>query len=159
MFCSRSIGRGGVTLVEMMIAMIITLMIVFAMVEAFRRIGETTTDGRAVIEMLGQMRSARALIERDVTRSTIPMAMRDPRTLLPDQYHGGFELIEGMGSDSTPGRYFVRTPAGIKYGLFNFNNTPNDPLVLESATLFGDLDDILWMTIRNDEVPFRGRLA
>ena len=28
MFCSRSIGRGGVTLVEMMIAMIITLMIV-----------------------------------------------------------------------------------------------------------------------------------
>jgi hypothetical protein len=157
MFCSRSIGRRGVTLVEMMIAMIITLMIVFAMVEAFRRIGETTTDGRAVIEMLGQMRGARSAIENDITRSTIPVAMRDPSTLLPDQYHGGFELIEGMGSDSAPGRYFVRTPSGVAYNNFNFGGA--DPLAAESQTLFGDLDDILWMTIRNDDVPFRGRLA
>lgn len=158
MFCSRSVGRGGVTLVEMMIAMIITLMIVFAMVQAFARIGETTADGRAVIEMQGQMRQARLIIEEDISRCTIPGTMRDPRTLLPDQYHGGFELIEGMGSDSDPGRFFVRTPAGIKYGLFNFANL-NDPLAGQSKTLFGDLDDILWMTIRNDEVPFRGRLA
>jgi hypothetical protein len=159
MFCTRSVGRGGVTLVEMMIAMIITLMIVFAMVQAFARIGETTADGRAVIEMQGQMRQTRFIFEEDISRCTIPVAMRDPAGYLPDQHHGGFELIEGMGSDSVPGRFFVRTPnAGVKYGLFNFAN-PNDALAAQSQTLFGDLDDILWMTIRNDEVPFRGRLA
>jgi type II secretory pathway component PulJ len=153
MFCSRSVGRGGVTLVEMMIAMIITLMIVFAMVEAFRRIGETTTDGRAVIEMLGQMRSARSILENDVSRCTIPPAMRDPRTLLPDQYHGGFELIEGAGSDTNPGRFFVRVPdpanpgySLLKYNFFNFGGPTPDPLVAQSQTLFGDLD--LWWPSR-----------
>lgn len=154
MFRSRSIGRGGVTLVEMMIAMIITLMIVFAMVEAFRRIGETTTDGRAVIEMLGQMRQARRIVEEDISRCTIPPAMRDPRNLLPDQYHGYFEVIEGTGNDTTPGRYMVRTPAGLLYNTFDFSGVAG-----ESQTLFGDLDDYLCMTMRNDDVPFRGRMA
>jgi len=156
MFCSRSIGRGGVTLVEMMIALVITLMIVFAMVEAFRRVGETTTDGRASIEMLGQIRSARVRLEEDLSRCTIPVAYRDPRTLQPDQYHGYFELIEGAGSDSNALRYLVRTPSGLKYNLFDF--TTNN-LAAESQTLFGDVDDILCLTIRNDDVPFRGRLA
>lgn len=155
MFCSRSIGRGGVTLVEMMIAMIITLMIVFAMVQAFARIGETTTDGRAVIEMLGQMRQARIIVEEDIGRCTIPPAMRDPRNLLPDQYHGYIEIIEGTGNDTTPGRYLVRTPNGLLYNTFDFSN----PVAAEAQTLFGDLDDILCMTMRNDEVPFRGRMA
>jgi hypothetical protein len=155
MFCSRSIGRGGVTLVEMMIALIITLMIVFAMVQAFRTIGETTTDGRAVIEMLGQMRGTRAVIENDITRSTIPVAMRDPSVLQPDQYHGYFEIVEGAGSDTLPMRYLVRTPNGLLYNTFDFSNA----VAAEAQTLFGDLDDFLCMTMRNDETPFRGRMT
>lgn len=158
MFRSRSIGRGGVTLVEMMIALIITLMIVFAMVEAFRRIGETTTDGRATIEMLGQIRHCRVLMEEDISRCTIPVEMRDPRALSPDQYHGYFELIEGIGSDSDPGGYYVRTGVGLTYNTFNFADAANF-LAAESRTLFGDLTDILCMTIRNDDNPFRGRFA
>src|SRR4051812_49415363 len=70
---SRLVGRLGFTLIEMMIAMIITLMIVFAMVEAFRWVGETTTDGRAAIEMLGQIRHVRFRYEDDLSRCTVPL--------------------------------------------------------------------------------------
>lgn len=156
MFCSRSIGRGGVTLVEMMIAMIITLMIVFAMVEAFRRIGETTTDGRAVIEMVGQMRQARYIFEEDISRCTIPVEFRDPTVLQREQNHGYYELTEGIGNDTNPGRYLVRTPAGLKYNVFNFADV-NDNRAAQSRTLFGDLDDVLCLTVCNDQTPYRGR--
>lgn len=162
MFCSRSLGRGGVTLVEMMIALIITLMIVFAMVQAFSRIGETTADGRATIEMLGQIRHCRVLMEEDISRCTIPVEMRDPRALSPDQYHGYIELVEGPASDNNlppnVSGYYVRTGVGLTYNTFNFDDVAN-LLAAESRTLFGDLDDILCMTIRNDDNPFRGRFA
>lgn len=93
----RNRSRGfGFTLVEMMIALVITLLIVFAMVEAFRWIGETTTVGRAVIEMLGQMRHARYRLEDDLSRCTVPL---EPWRTEGGQHQGYFEYIEGPTTD------------------------------------------------------------
>lgn len=155
--------RTGFTLVEMMIAMVITLMIVFAMVQAFRWVGETTTEGRAVIEMLGQIRGARARFEDDLARRTGPVKLEPP--CLDSRNIGGYlEVIEGTGSDTNPGRYLVRTPSGLRYNTFAFVDpgadgtlgTPDD-FDTQSASLFGDLDDFLCFTARNDENPYRGR--
>jgi len=151
----HSPGRRGFTLVEMMIAMIITLMIVFAMVQAFKWVGETTTEGRAVIEMLGQIRHARFRWEDDWTRRTVPGALTPP--CLDSRRNGGYvEIIEGPGSDSVPGRYLVEVNGQLVYNTFDF---VTDPTAANWATILGDLDDIGCVTIRNEERPFTGRLA
>jgi len=143
------LSRRAFTLVEMIIALVITLVIVFAMVEAFRWVGDSTTDGRAVIEMLSQIRHANHRLQDDLQRCTVPLTLWNDAS----ENAGYFELIEGNGDDNAPFRYFVRTPTGLSYGLFN----APDVLSNQAATLFGDLDDIVMCTIRNDDVPFRGR--
>jgi prepilin-type N-terminal cleavage/methylation domain-containing protein len=151
--------RRGFTLVEMMIALVITLMIVFAMVEAFRWVGESTTDGRASIEMLGQIRHARARLEDDLSRCTVPL---DPWRTTAGQSQGYLGLIEGWGCDNydidpARNRFLVRNGAGVLgYANFNFND-PNNSLAAASQSLFGDVDDVLMLTVRNDTTPFRGR--
>lgn len=140
--------RRGFTLIEMMIAMIITLMMVFAMVEVFRRIGDATTDGRAIIEMLGQIRSARHRLESDLQACTVPL---QPWTD-SNSHPGYFELIEGIGSDTAPTQFIYGTS-----GLQNFVISPTDTLAVSSQSIFGDVDDVLMFTARNDLTPFRGR--
>jgi prepilin-type N-terminal cleavage/methylation domain-containing protein len=151
--------RRGFTLVEMMIAMVITLMVVYAMVEAFRWIGEATTEGRATIELSGQLRQARFRLEDDLARCTAPLV---PWKLTAGNGKGYVEVIEGsVGHDNNtplnPGRYLVRNASGqLTYASFNFND-PNDTSRIGWWSLFGDLDDIIMFTARNDSVPFRGR--
>jgi hypothetical protein len=153
MLQSRRTGRRGLTLVEMMIAMVITLMIVFAMVQAFQWVGETTTDGRAVIEMLGQIRQARSRLENDLGHLTV-VPVR-PWGNDPDNDKGHLEVIEGGGSDTTPQRYLVRDPSTgiLNYANFNFGTVDAAPW----TSMFGDLDDIVSMTIHDADRPFRGR--
>jgi hypothetical protein len=138
------------TLIEMMIALVITMMMVFAMVEAFQYIGEATTAGRAQIEMAGQLRAARYRLELDLNGVTVPMRpWGDNQAEL-----GYFELIEGPASDYNPGQFVSPTASG--YTAINFND-PQDNLAQASRSMFGDLDDILAFTVRNDKEPFRGR--
>ena len=143
-------GRFGFTLIEMMIALVITMMMVFAMVEAFRWIGEATTNGRALIEMAGQLRAARYRLELDLNGATVPLRPWTDSNAFP----GYFELLEGTASDSNPTQ-FVSSSAG-NYVAFNFAD-PLDNLSVASKSLFGDLDDVLMFTARNDSEPFRGR--
>jgi hypothetical protein len=165
----------------MMIALVITLMIVFAMVEAFRWVGETTTDGRASIEMLGQIRHARFRLEDDLSRCTASLAPWGANAGLSQGY---VELVEGSGSDNRndpdpptppatsnpplPVRFIDRSETtsrssskspntlAIGYDECVFND-PNNALAGEHASLFGDVDDVLMFTARNDDVPYRGR--
>jgi prepilin-type N-terminal cleavage/methylation domain-containing protein len=149
----RSNAARGFTLIEMMIAMVITLMMVFAMVEAFKWIGDATTDGRAQIEMAGQIRAARYRLELDLNGATVPLRP----WVEGDAYPGYFELVEGIGSDANPTQFIKSSnAAAASYINFNFADA-NNALAAASQTLFGDLDDVLMFTARNDEEPFRGR--
>ena len=89
-------NRRGLTLVEMMVSVALTLMVVFALVQVFELLGENVADGRATIEMSGNLRGAAQLLREDLeglTVTTLP-----PRS--PDQGEGYLEIVDGPSTDS-----------------------------------------------------------
>ena len=109
-------SRRGITLVEMLISMAITLVMMAAVVNLFANIGSGVRNRRASMELGSQLRSARARLFKDLAGVTCPV-----RPKLPSDDHddGYFELIEGQYSDKNPSalvsilqhRSTLKTPA------------------------------------------------
>ncbi|MCH2181483.1 MAG: hypothetical protein MK108_05710 [Mariniblastus sp.] len=122
----------GLTLVEVLIAMTMTLVVMFAMMEAFKYASGAMQKSRAVIEMSNQLRAAQELLRSDLEQITL-----DPKpwtqTALPKGY---FEYIEGPRRDAT-GSTVTTNKAQYSY--------------------LGDVDDIISFTVNRPEQPFRGR--
>lgn len=128
---SRIAIRLGVTLVELLVAMAITLMLMFAVVEVFAWVGSSIDGGKATIEMSGQLRSVSQRLQNDldnITARTVPW-------IHPNEANGYFEYIEGLERDRD---YIAATHQ-------QFGN------------LVGDNDDVLAFTVRNPTRPFVGR--
>lgn len=120
--------RNGLTLVEILIAMVMTLIVLYAMMEAFRYASVEIKRGRAVIEMSNQLRSAQELFRSDLEAITL-----DPRPWTQTaQPTGYFEILEGAGRDSTNA-------------------------VSPTDNYLGDVDDVIAFTVNRPERPFRGR--
>ena len=121
----------GLTLVEVLIAMVMTLIVMFAMMEAFKYASGEMQKSRAVIEMSSQLRSAQELLRSDLEHITL-----DPKpwtqTALPKGY---FEYVEGPRRDATGS--LASEKANYSY--------------------LGDIDDIISFTVNRPEQPFRGR--
>lgn len=131
--CPRS---GGFTLVEMLVALAVTLIMMGAVVTLFGVISESVADSRAGIEMSDRLRTARNQLQRDLQGATT--TMRPPRRPADDE--GYFEIIEGSLNDYRN---------GIEDGTFG---NADDHLLI-----FGDADDVLMFTTRSRGAPFRGR--
>ena len=138
--------RSGVTLVEMLIAVTLTLLIMFAVVRVFQLMGDSLSVGRATIEMAGQIRSAADRLQRDLdglTAQTLPWV--DSAAA-----QGYFEYVEGVGSD------WDSDFDGIDDQIDSFERgkgvygNPRD-------TSLGDIDDVLMFTARSMGAPFVGR--
>ncbi|WP_254513326.1 prepilin-type N-terminal cleavage/methylation domain-containing protein [Anatilimnocola floriformis] len=149
---SKSI-RAAFTLVEMLIAMALTLILVYAIAEFYAYIGNAVRDGRATIEMGGQLRAAAQQLNDDLECLTL----RPTPWINPATSPGYFSVYEGPGYDADP------EAAGITAGarsLVNDSNNDNikDLIQNNNATnLFGDGDDVLAFTIRAKGTPFQGR--
>jgi type II secretory pathway pseudopilin PulG len=123
--------RSGLTLIEIMIALVMTLIILLAMMQAFRYANEEIAKGRAMIELSNQLRTSQETLRSDlagVTANMQPMA----RFGSPSGY---FEYIEGPTRDNS----------ALLAGR-------------TADAIFGDVDDILCLTTRSDGQAFRGRL-
>lgn len=125
--------RTGLTLIEIMVALAMTLVILLAMIQAFRYANEEIAKGRAMIELSNQMRATQETLRSDLEGVTANMqpAMR---LTSPSGSDGYFEYIEGPTRDNSA--------------------------VLVGRTVdsvFGDIDDVLCFTTRSDGQPFRGR--
>ncbi|HMP80647.1 MAG TPA: hypothetical protein PKD54_14430, partial [Pirellulaceae bacterium] len=123
-------SRRGLTLIEILIALVMTLIVLGAMITAFQYASAEITKGRARIEMTNQLRVVLDLLRADLDGLTVdvrPWA----KTSAPPGY---FEYIEGPLSDRSSQRL---TP-------------PVD-------NVLGDTDDILALTTRAEGKPFRGR--
>lgn len=130
---ARVVGqpRSGLTLIEIMIALVMTLIILLAMMRAFRYANEEIAKGRAMIELSNQLRTSQETLRSDlagVTSNMQPMA----RFGSPSGY---FEYIEGPTRDNS----------ALLAGR-------------TADAIFGDVDDILCLTTRSDGQAFRGRL-
>jgi hypothetical protein len=140
---SNAFGRHllrGITLIEMLVSLVLTLLIMAAVVHVFDFMGNSLRKGRATIQMASELRNAMNQLQRDLdgmTALTLPWVD-------PDSAAGYFEAIEGPMSDSTS----------------HTNPSANHA---DLGDALGDIDDVLQFTSRSAEEPFRvpiiGRLV
>lgn len=157
-FVNRS-TRHGLTLVEMMVSVVLTLMVVFALVRVFELLGSNVTDGRATMELSSSMRQTVGLLRDDLAGLTTTVRpWRDP-----EQSDGYFEVIDGPSTDSqhyvrsaSDGTtQFIRTSAGLDTNQDLFLDTMSVPY----DTSVGDIDDVLAFTSRNATNQFKGTIS
>lgn len=94
----RGLTPRGLTIVEMLVAMSITLLIMAAVVTVFANISSSVTRRRATIEMSSALRNVRETLARDLAGATCP-AVPWQR---PESNHGYLEIIEGPQNDYYP---------------------------------------------------------
>jgi hypothetical protein len=128
-----------------MIAMTISLIVLVVMMQAFRRASGEIKRGRAMIELAAEMRAVGETFRRDMAHLTV-----SPRVWnLTSESDGYFEIIEGPRNDAT---YHAFANDG--------NDNDSDGQIDEEderAAFTGDYDDVIAMTVRSGEKPFRGR--
>ncbi|HEY2841757.1 MAG TPA: prepilin-type N-terminal cleavage/methylation domain-containing protein [Pirellulales bacterium] len=135
-FVSRR-PRQAFTLVEILVAMVVTLIMLGIVVTIFGRIGQSVSASRAVMEMTDQLRATKQRLQLDLAGITVTMLPpRDPKN-----GEGYFEYIEGPVG---------RVPA------FTIN-VQDENGVMGPDTTVGDNDDILLFTTQSASEPFVGR--
>ena len=156
--------RRGFTLIEMLVAMALTLIMMAAVSRVFGVLGRTANDSRATIEMSGRLRAARNMLQIDLASTTCPTL---PWTR-PEAGAGYFEYVEGIRSDdaSLDDRDNV-TGESLAIGEETLVGGPTSiaadqlaPIKEESLvnrSTLGDYDDILMFTVRSRGEPFVGR--
>jgi hypothetical protein len=119
----------------MLVAMAVTLILIFALAQAFAIVGESISQGRATIELMGKLRSVAHQLQDDLERVTLPVR---PWT---DDFgaSGYFEYFDGPSTDKD----------WNADGVYD-----TDPIV--SDTTQGDVDDVLLFTSRSKDPPFSG---
>lgn len=129
--------RLGLTLIEILVGLTMTLIVLGAMMFAFRYASQEISRGRAMMELSNQLRVAQDLLRSDFDGITVDLRPW-AKTAGPNGY---FEYIEGFGTDKSR----------IDADLDGFV----DPVSTDA--IFGDVDDIVAMTVRSESRPFRGR--
>lgn len=141
--------RQGFTLVEVLVAMAITLLIMATIVTVFNQIGTSVADSRAGIEMSDQVQGVRDRLQRDlggVTVSTKPWQRMEAGA-------GYVEVIEGPRSDLI----ITSDPATGAITSTNATTLTVPAITRVPATALGDFDDVLMFTSSDQESPFLGR--
>jgi len=140
---SRWRRRGGFTLVELLVAMTVTLILIFALAQAFAIVGEVVSEGRAVIELTGNLRAMSNRLQKDLDGITV--AVR------PWADEGYFEYLEGIGTDLHP---LPELPSGALLLPKDTSNSKIPEVVVPN--MYGDIDDVLAFTADAHDAPFRG---
>jgi len=137
--CLRSVRdrRQGFTLVEMLIAMAITLLLMGALGRGFAFIGESIRDSRVQVELTNDLRDVTNRLQDDLARCTVVLRP----CVDPNEPNGYFVYYEGPLTDATSSIFLsVADPT---------NPTPD--------SRYGDLDDYLAFTaVANGDNWFTG---
>ncbi len=127
----------GFTLIEMMVAVALSLLIMLAVVTVFGDLSAGVRDARARAELADRLRNAQDKLIEDLRNATaLPGAPMPP--LPADKALGYFEYLEGPSP---------RALTGLGARTINSETGTFDPTA-------GDVDDVLCFTIRSDE-PLR----
>jgi prepilin-type N-terminal cleavage/methylation domain-containing protein len=165
--------HAGFTLVEMLVAMAITLVMMAAVVTLFANVTNGVRNRRATLELSSQMRQVRNTLQQDLQGATCP-GLTWQR---PESNHGYIEYIEGPNRDgnatnlldSDPSNAVNWPPTDLNPEIDQKTSTlpssvPASELELKNAgwatdgSGLGDSDDILMLTVRNEHKPFVGRV-
>ncbi len=130
----RGRTRSGFTLLEVMIATAVTLLMMVALAQIFKVIGDSMKQGRAVLELNNRLRSVVYRIRTDLDNLTaIPEPPADPATAT-----GYVQIFDGSLTDYSTTLVSVPTPL--------------------AQSRFGDVDDIIMATVRSGDVWFTGKV-
>jgi len=122
-------------LVELLVAMTVTLILIFALAQAFAVVGDSVSKGRAAIEMSSNLRMVAHRLQQDLQGMTVPV-----RPGADEGSGGGYvEIVDGASVDKD----------------WNADGT-NDINPTNSDTTYGDVDDVIAFTTRNAKSPFFG---
>jgi prepilin-type N-terminal cleavage/methylation domain-containing protein len=160
----------GLTLIEMLVAMAITLVMMAAVVTLFANISASIRNRRSMIELGGQLRQVRQRLALDLAGATC-----DAKTWQqPGENRGYIEIIEGQWSDADPSELTNGISSASDPELdYTTSLVPSggDPLMVTTLSgvknarliggsevtnggALGDWDDILALTIRSESEPF-----
>ena len=171
--CNGRFATRGLTLVEMLISMAVTLVMMAAVVNLFANIGAGVRNRRASMELGSQLRLARARLFKDLAGAT---SAARPKLPSDDHDDGYLEIVEGLWSDKNPSGLVDGNPTNEELD-YSVSIVPSggDPQVVidaNSADAFvraanpndvtnggglGDYDDILALTVRSESEPFVGQ--
>jgi type II secretory pathway pseudopilin PulG len=129
--------RRGISIVELLIAMTISLVVLYALMWQFNVRAGQVAEARASVELLSQLRGTTRALHQDLRRVTA-QARPWATTSSADGY---IELIEGWGYDTGQLSTIIN-------GAFAD--------IAATNMLFGDFDDVVAMTIRSEGAPFVG---
>jgi hypothetical protein len=138
--------RAAFTLVEIMVTTLVMLIMVLAISQMFSLVGRHVTDGRAVIELQGQLRNAGFRIQEDLNGLTV-VARQSPDYEL---HLGYFEYIEGA-DDPGNANDGIGSDVVTRFGVFT-------PPADGTHTAYGDIDDAVMFTARSTGQPFIGTI-
>jgi prepilin-type N-terminal cleavage/methylation domain-containing protein len=146
--------RRGMTLVEMLVAMVAALVLMAALAQAFSVMGASLSGNRALLELDGRLRTTAWRLRGDLagcTANPIP-------PLNPAAGEGYLEIIEGPNSDMVACNWFDVASAVWVSGSFNkLTSATAWPGAVSDDRILGDEDDVLLLTTRGIEAPFIGR--
>ncbi|MDZ4852512.1 MAG: hypothetical protein SGI77_24750 [Pirellulaceae bacterium] len=140
--CRRS--ATGFTLIEALIAVTMTLVIMLALAQGFKRLSGDISQGRARLALSDQLRGVSEILRSDLSGLTVEV---DPNSKVAKS--GYFLYYEGPLSDHHP----VTVP------INNRARAPDATIEQNlSTSKYGDYDDILMFTARSKGDWFRGRV-
>src|SRR3954454_11201446 len=160
---------GAFTLIEMLVAMAITLVMMGAVVTLFANISNGVRNRRATTEMSGALRQVRNKLQQDLQGATCPGITWQK----PESNHGYIEIIEGQYHEGYATNLIDADPADSKTwppSILNpeidhkASTLPSSNLAFKDSTWatdaagLGDADDVLMLTVRNEHEPFNGRV-
>lgn len=125
--------RPGFSLVELMIAMVVTLIVLGAMMALFQYGSVEMKRGRAAVDMTTKLQSIEGQLRRDLSQITVDIK---PHHRLPTIPKGYFEIVEGPMRDYVPSSFDV------------------DPTHNGDKAYLGDIDDFIAFTIKSPDKPF-----
>ena len=143
--------RKGYTLIEVMIAVTLTLILMYALAAIFGRVTSIMTQTQDILSMTNNLRAAKDRLREDLENLTVP------HLKAPTSKYGFFSYSEGLGNSFLRlfGDTGILRPENSRtfttYGNFDRRTPTPDNTV-------GDTDDILSFTVRAPAGKwFRGR--
>lgn len=106
---SRCRHRHGLTLVEMLVVVAVTVVFMLALTQVFSMLGDGISSGKAMIELNSEMRAVTSVIQHDldgITATTLPWTSLQAGA-------GYFEIIEGPINDNGP------NPSDSRFGDYD----------------------------------------
>jgi len=131
---SRIQSHNGLSLLEVLIAMVMTLIVLGAMMAAFSYGSREMHRGRAAIDLISRLQAADGLLRRDLDRLTVDVKPRHFKSSPPN---GFLEIVDGPRRDYNGSDYLVDNATK--------GNNPH----------LGDNDDYISFTVKSEAEPFR----